>query len=144
MIDLVEEETKFRDAMLKSIASKWSSEETREQHQQMLDWLDDQSEDDSFLVFSATLDYMATGEGRTMALIISRAVNYREFILHCMDKLGGYYYVIGIDVFRGLPLQNRVTDLLLSSAVRLDTENEMRRVNGCNYEVFLHHYVNCS
>lgn len=144
MIDPIEEETKLRIALQKTLVSEWASEKVREKHRQMLDWLDDYTEDDSYPIFSATLDYMATGEGRTRALIISRAENYRKFIIYCMDKLDGYYFVIGINIFRGLPHQNEATNLLLSSAMRLDTENEMRSINGCHYEVFLQHHVNCS
>lgn len=119
MIDLDEETIKLRDALTKSVARN-PYEDVRTKHSQMLEWLDQSLDPDTGydIVFTATLDYYASGEGRTIVFIADNAENEHQFIRKVMAKLDGHYFVIGVKIYRGIPQDDPVIDDLLTNTVK--------------------------
>ncbi len=113
------------------------------QRKQMLEWLDEVAEDETYPLFCATLDYCATGEGHLHWLIASREQNHRDFILHLLEELGGHYYVIGVDIFKGVLPENETARVLLSPALKKELKAVIKG-EDCHYTLNLHRHVNYS
>ena len=55
-----------------------------------------------YRLMSAAVDYIATGEGRTLILFIQRVTSGRQFIELFLDRCDGWY-ARGADISEGLP-----------------------------------------
>ena len=102
---------------------------------------------DKYPLFTATLDYFATGEGRTLIFAARRKASMREWVEYLCGEISGYY-CIGVNVYEGLPPDDDGTWKFLVSPQQqkflrreADASSEGR---GGHVEVFLHQHVNYS
>lgn len=89
------EEQKLREALIHNLSS--NNRAVRSDAQTLLNWLDDDNECDSLMI--ATLDYCATGEGRTIRVDAFSMHSKRAFVLEILDRWRGHYFVIGAELF---------------------------------------------
>lgn len=99
-------------------------------------------------VFTATLDYGATGEGRLLLFIARRAHSKGDFLAYLCGEISGYY-AQGVTMYEGLPPD---TDYpyrqLVSNGVKQFLKHEIgasgnRWLSG-HVDVVLQQYVNYS
>ncbi len=97
------------------------------------------SKGQEFTPWFGTLDYMATGEGRTRILTVRQAYDEADFLLDII-KQHGDYYAVGFDLSSTLPT-NSVVDFLLTPAMLVALERDAR--DGM-VQIDLSHHVNFS
>jgi hypothetical protein len=93
--------------------TEWSrspaGQEITAQHQAKLDILNAKISakeyHNEWRLFSATLDYCATGEGHTMIFMAEGASNMTQFLERVCASMSGYY-AVGADLWDGLPPDN--------------------------------------
>lgn len=105
--------------------------------QEKLDFIND-AEQGSYRMFSVTLDYFATGEGRTTAFVANGAYSKREFLNYLIEKMQGYWYVIGMNLYEGMPKNDAVFDYIFSDAMKQDLDRLPY------FELNLHQHYNFS
>jgi len=105
--------------------------------QEKLDFINDDTPGE-YRMFSATLDYFATGEGRTTAFVANGAYSKREFLNYLIEKMRGYWFVIGMSLYEGMPVDDRVYDQLFSEIMK----QEQRRLP--HFECYLEQHYNFS
>lgn len=117
----------------------WSgkSEETEEKCRNLLDFINDDTKS-KYRMFSATIHYFATGEGHMTAFVAQAAYSKREFLEFLIQKMEGYWYVIGANVYEGMPVNDPIYDQIFS--------DDMKNVHGNlqHFEAFYHQYFNLS
>lgn len=141
----------LRDALDRYLAAEKVRDEVFHQQQHKRNLIREYDEgktatNDNYSVFTATLDYFATGEGRTIILYSTRAASEADFLVMTAGKMGGYL-ALGADLFRGLPpADNNVADILLSDKVRMIIEREVNAPysDGGHVDVFLNSHINYS
>lgn len=84
-----------------------------------LDFIEDDTKG-QYRMFSATLDYFATGEGRTTAFVANGAHSKREFLNYLIEKMRGYWFVIGMSLYEGMPVDDDIYDHLFSKNMKKD------------------------
>lgn len=138
----------LKNALQRSVETHYD-DAIKKQHQEMLDLLiqhenDTQDTDDSYPVFTATLNYMATGEGHTMKFFAQRASSKAEWLVNICEKIGGYY-ALGVEIYEGLPPD---TDLafkaLVSPAMKKLLEREIAPGIGGYIDILVEQHVNYS
>lgn len=88
--------------------------------------------------FVAVMEYGATGEGQTIRVISAHAYSLPHFILHCGVRVSGYYFVIGMDFFDGVPKDNQLFNLVVPETALGFFHPQ------CNVDIDLKYHVNCS
>jgi len=105
--------------------------------QKTLDFIEDDSKG-PYRMFSATLDYFATGEGRTTGFVAQGAHSKREFLGYLIEKMRGYWFVIGMSLYEGMPVDDEVYDFLFSDSMK----QEQRQL--AYFECYLEQHYNFS
>lgn len=86
----------------------------------------------------AVMEYGATGEGQTIQVIAHHAESLPHFMLHCGAEVHGYYFVIGMDFYDGIPKDNKLFNYVVP-----ETTHGFFHPR-CNVDINLRYHVNCS
>lgn len=91
-------------------------------------WLVEQGK--GYRLYSATVDYHATGEGRTMHLVMGRSTSKAEFLAWVAPKIGDFFS-LGIEIFEGAPPEtNPVALWLLTDQMRSNIQVHSGRIDA--------------
>jgi hypothetical protein len=100
-------------------------------------------------IYTVTCDYAATGEGRTLMLLITRVYGSQDGATNALERfkeIFGDYYAQGAKVEEGLQLNKSWIPLLMSAAARkkLMEWQLLDRTEFSNFEYFSNLHVNFS
>jgi hypothetical protein len=100
---------------------------------------------DTFRVFTITLDYLATGEGRTLKFLALGARSEEDARKRALDNsMIDSYFLSGADVFDGLPPKDdSAKEFLLSSPMQEFLEKQITNLN-CHLMINLEVHFNFS
>jgi len=94
----------------------------------------------------ATLDYSATGEGRTLVVLAAHADDLEDFKSWISVTMGdsAEYYLRGVEFYEGFPdTPDSAIEWLVSDQVRKFLKDETDKPRG-NVELYLTHHFNFS
>jgi hypothetical protein len=77
-------------------------------------------------IYTVTCNHIATGEGHTVMILITRAYGPNDGTTNALNKfkeIFGEYYALGATVEEGLMLNKSYINLLISDRVRQDLMN---------------------
>lgn len=98
-------------------------------------------------LFSATLDYGATGEGSTQVFFATRAYTKGAFLRTLCGRIG-HYFCLGATIYQGLPPENDPVLSLVGPTtwkqLRREVEADRRCFGGGTVSVFLSQHFNHS
>jgi len=139
---MTDDETKYRAHLAKTIQSTnehWPSDEVRVGAVKTLAALDSQERDENYPLWTGTVDYFATGEGRSLMFLASRAANEGDFLRYAMKEIS-YWFTIGLKVHQGVPpVSDTVANFFLTDELRRSLENQ-----GGHVSIVFKHHVNYS
>lgn len=139
-------EKKFRDYLTKGLESEWAQEDIKGGFRKLIGYLDDETEDETYPLFFATIEHFATGEGQTMIFVASRSDNEGNFIRYVIEKTN-WYHAIGIDLSRKIEdLPQNIVDSLITPRMKksLIEEAGADDQHSGRIEVLASYYANYS
>jgi hypothetical protein len=93
-------------------------------------------------MYTVTCDYFATGEGRTIMLLITRGYgpsdDSKENALNTFKSIFGDYYAIGADIMEGIQFDVPGAKLLLSDAIKTSLLDWEKDAGGLEYHAKIH------
>jgi hypothetical protein len=93
-------------------------------------------------MYTVTCDYFATGEGRTIMLLITRGYgpsdDGKENALANFKEVFGDYYAIGADVMEGIQFDVPGAKLLLSDDIKTSLLDWVNDAGGLEYHAKIH------
>ena len=97
------------------------------------------------MLYTATIDYVATGEGRTIMLAAVHAESEEVARSHFRkEEYFGSYFARGMDVYEGMPPEtDSAARTLLSDAVRGFLDDQADKPS-CHLDVILKFHFNFS